>query len=616
MQGPTCLSAQPRPHPDGSRELWALFYASRGWPVLPLHSAENGRCACGNPNCGSAGKHPRTQHGVKDASTDPDQIYRWWRLWPDANLGFATGVVSRILVVDIDPRNGGDKSYEQLQNELPGTFTAQLEVRTGSGGVHLYFECLSPTPCRANIRPGIDIKADGGYVVAPSSRHVSRARYRFVSNGGLVPPPLPAALRDLIFGNAQAHVASAEEPPKFDLDCLRVSAEIKKQIRAGVPKGKRSEAIFAAVRAMVKAGHSDEEILTVLMDRAYGLSEKPCEMGEAWLRGELKRAREKPDRDSRAPSSPKANGGVLISRRASEIPPEAINWLWPQRIALGKLSLIAGQPGLGKSQVATYIAAIVSSGGTWPTGEACQPGDVLFLSAEDDPADTIRPRLEACGANLDRVHIVEAVRDQRSERPFDLNRDIEALAAGLAMHPGVKLIDIDPISAYLGRTNSHNNAEVRATLAPLAKLAVDFRVAIVAVTHLNKSIAPDPLTRVMGSTAFIAAVRSAHLVEKDKVNPERRLLLPLKSNISQGGLGLAFRLVTHVFPSGIETSRVVWEPKPVMITASEALTPSNSRRYRRHQRNDRSECENLRRREGPGAPFFHANSTFATEGAN
>ena len=461
-----------------------------------------------------------------------------------------------------------------MQNELPGTFTAQLEVRTGSGGVHLYFECLSPTPCRANIRPGIDIKADGGYVVAPSSRHVSRARYRFVSNGGLVPPPLPAALRDLIFGNAQAHVASAEEPPKFDLDCLRVSAEIKKQIRAGVPKGKRSEAIFAAVRAMVKAGHSDEEILTVLMDRAYGLSEKPCEMGEAWLRGELKRAREKPDRDSRAPSSPKANGGILISRRASEIPPEAINWLWPQRIALGKLSLIAGQPGSGKSQVATYTAAIVSSGGTWPTGEACQPSDVLFLSAEDDPADTIRPRLEACGANLDRVHIVEAVRDQRSERPFDLNRDIEALAAGLAMHPSVKLIDIDPISAYLGRTNSHNNAEVRATLAPLAKLAVDHRVAIVAVTHLNKSLTPDPLTRVMGSTAFIAAVRSAHLVEKDKVNPERRLLLPLKSNISQGGLGLAFRLVTHVFPSGIETSRVVWEPKPVMITASEALTPS------------------------------------------
>ena len=97
---------------------------------------------------------------------------------------------------------------------------------------HLYFECRSPTPCRTNIRPGIDVKADGGYVVAPSSRHVSGRRYRFVSNSGLVPPPLPAALRDLILGRHK-HSASGEKPPKLDVDSLRVSDEIKNLIRDG-----------------------------------------------------------------------------------------------------------------------------------------------------------------------------------------------------------------------------------------------------------------------------------------------------------------------------------------------------------------------------------------------
>lgn len=199
MHGPSSSSAQSRPHPDASRELWALYYAGRGWPVVPLHSAEKTLCSCSDPICKSAGKHPRTQHGVKDASTDLEQIRRWWKQWPDANVGIATGVVSGLLVLDIDPSKGGDESYQQLQNELPGAFAAPVKVRTGSRGTHLYFECLKATPSRANIRPGIDVKADDSYVVAPSSRDVNGRHYCFVSNSGLACPPVAAALRDLIF---------------------------------------------------------------------------------------------------------------------------------------------------------------------------------------------------------------------------------------------------------------------------------------------------------------------------------------------------------------------------------------------------------------------------------
>ena len=143
MHGPLHSSAHSTPHPGARREDWALYYASRGWRVFPLHTIDAGRCSCGDPNCPSPGEHPRTQHGVKDASDDPKQIRAWWAEWPDANVGIATGAPSGLVVIVIDPLKGGEESYAKLQQELPSdTFTRLLKVRTGSGGTHLYFQHL------------------------------------------------------------------------------------------------------------------------------------------------------------------------------------------------------------------------------------------------------------------------------------------------------------------------------------------------------------------------------------------------------------------------------------------------------------------------------------------
>ena len=114
-----------------------------------------------------------------------------------------------------------------------------------------------------------------------------------MSNSGLIPPPLPAALHDLILPKARAQ-GEGDASRKDELDSLRVSDAIKNLIREGKPRGQRSEAIFAAIRAMIKAGHGDEEIIAVLVDPANGLSEKPRDKGAVWLTGEIKRAREKP----------------------------------------------------------------------------------------------------------------------------------------------------------------------------------------------------------------------------------------------------------------------------------------------------------------------------------
>jgi hypothetical protein len=452
---------------------------------------------------------------VKDAFDDFEQIRAWWALWPDANVGIATGADSGLVIFVIDPRQGGEESYAKLQQELPSdTFAQLLKVRTGSGGSYLYFQHPGGyVQSQANIRPGIDIKADDSYVVAPSSRDVNGRVYCFASNSGLVCPPLPAALHDLICKEAQARVHSKP---------------------SSSPK--------------------PEPAFTASVDPGAGSSTSHPRPG---------------------------SGRVLSSRRASEIQAEAIHWLWDQRIALGKLSLIAGEPGLGKSQVTTDIAAKVSSGGAWCTGEKCGPGDVLIFSAEDDASDTIRPRLEACGADLTRVHIIESVHHITGKRDqfFTLKQDLDVLGEKLLASPEVRLVIIDPISAYLGRVNSHNNAEVRGVLAPLAQLAAKYRVAVVCVTHLNKGSANhpasggvNPLARVIDSTAFGATVLTAFLIAKDPAAPDRRFFLPLKTNISSTCAGLAFHIEPHVLACGIKASRVSWDNRPVTITAQEALS--------------------------------------------
>src|SRR5262249_11419147 len=152
---------------------------------------------CGDPNCPAPGKHPRPQQGLQDASDDPEQIRVWWAEYPDASVGIATGAASGLVVFEIDPSNGGDESYAQLEQEWPGALAQVLKVRTGSGATCLYFQHPGGhVPCRANVRPGIDVKADGGYVVAPPSLDVNGVRYRFASNGILLLPRLPQTLWD------------------------------------------------------------------------------------------------------------------------------------------------------------------------------------------------------------------------------------------------------------------------------------------------------------------------------------------------------------------------------------------------------------------------------------
>jgi AAA domain len=271
-------------------------------------------------------------------------------------------------------------------------------------------------------------------------------------------------------------------------------------------------------------------------------------------------------------------GGRLIARRASDIAIAPVDWLWPGRVAIGKLTLIAGEPGLGKSQVALAMVAAVTTGGAWPCGEGRAPlGNVIILAAEDGAADTMVPRLEAAGADRRRVHIVSAVRDDAGHRAFNLAADLELLKQKICEVGNVQMVVIDPISSYLGaRIDSHNNTAVRGTLEPVCEMADRLHVAIVAITHQPKGTGTAAMHRFIGSIAFVAAARAAYIVTRDPDDENRRLFLPVKNNLAPLGKGLAFRLEQRIVAEpGIVASSITWDAAPVTITADKALAATD-----------------------------------------
>jgi putative DNA primase/helicase len=267
-------------------------------------------------------------------------------------------------------------------------------------------------------------------------------------------------------------------------------------------------------------------------------------------------------------------GRELVVRRADEIAARAVEWLWPGRIARGKLTLFGGDPGLGKSQVLLFIAATFSNGGYWPCDEGRAPrGHVIILSAEDGEDDTIKPRLMAAGADCSKVHMVSAVREGGDRKMFNLQRDLDLLEKLISNLAGpVVAVVIDPLTAYLGPVDSHKTAEMRAVLGPIAELAARLNVAFIGNTHLNKSTEQvKALYRFIGSIATAAAARAAFAVVEDRDDPARRLLVHAKNNLAAAPAGLAFRLEQHVVEDGIVTSAVAWESEHVDHTADSAL---------------------------------------------
>jgi hypothetical protein len=273
----------------------------------------------------------------------------------------------------------------------------------------------------------------------------------------------------------------------------------------------------------------------------------------------------------------------LEVRRMSEIASRNIEWLWPNRIAIGKQTLIGGDPGLGKSQLTAALAAAVSTGGEWPCGEGrAVRGNVVILSAEDDAADTIRPRLDAAGADVSRVYQVAAVqqRDGKGRRVFNLQADLPLLEATITRIGDVRLVIIDPISSYMGKTDSHKNADVRATLHPVGDMAERLRVAVVSITHFSKGAGQSAITSFIGSIGFIATSRGGYIVTRDPESddPARRLFVQAKNNLGPDKHGLSFRIEQRLLDGDILASAIAWNDEQIGKSADDILRAASAAR--------------------------------------
>lgn len=256
----------------------------------------------------------------------------------------------------------------------------------------------------------------------------------------------------------------------------------------------------------------------------------------------------------------------------ADIKPEVVRWLWPPYIAKGKMTILGGTPGLGKTHAAIDIAAHVSTGTAFPGGFKPDEGHILILTGEDGLADTIRPRLDAAGADVSNVHAIRGRRDAKTGEvlPISLGETVDELERVLNMTEADLLI-VDPLNAFLPRVDTHRDADVRVVLSPIAAMLERTGCAGLFIHHLNKdSKTFDPTARLSGSIAFGAAARSICLVtaDPDDETGERRLFIHAKSNLKRLGPSFGFT---------IDDDGIEWDDEPVTVTAREALGDERSR---------------------------------------
>lgn len=287
-------------------------------------------------------------------------------------------------------------------------------------------------------------------------------------------------------------------------------------------------------------------------------------------------ARNSSQRTSQRGANAKRKRDELPTIPLSRIEAEVVQWLWRDRIPLGKLTLLVGHPGQTKSLATVDIAARITTGTPFPDAPNVEvpQGRVIMLNAEDDAGDMIRPRIEAACGDPEMVEVLD-LGGAAASRPLRLDKQLARLRRLVQQRGDVRLVVVDPLMAFLGGTDTHRDAAVRQVLGPLSALAAKSRVAILAVMHLTKS-GGSTGRRVGGSIGFVGVANAVLAIGVDPNDPTRRILAPQKAKTTRDRLSLGYRIDTVETPDAGAQPRIIWDESPTAVTADEAIRASEA----------------------------------------
>jgi len=547
-------------------------------------------------------KTPRLAAWEQNATNNSLKIEATWQSAPQLLPGLPVGAHG-LVVIDCDKKPNvpdGVAAFQAICAEHSIDLSNAFVVETPSTGLHFYFRTETKYSNSHGLLPaGIDVRGIGGYVIAPGATLPDGRSYRIIAGTWEAIPILPESLA-VFLREKRPTATSAPDGETVSLSVTdRERAFARAALEAEVAKLTAMREGSGRNRALNEAAHSlgtmngwiDLNGVANALWEASIANGYIAKDGEAQTRGTIEsginagrskprslltgsgldidisglvangvaaykqqhpewRANAKPDKSSK-------RSVTLV--QCSTIEAKPITWLWNGFIPQGKLTLLAGAGGTGKSTLAFNFAAIVSNAGVWPDNSRCDvAANVLVWSSEDDASDTIIPRLMAAGANLSRCGIISGAIDVNGMRcSFDAARDVNHLREATQQIGGVSLLIIDPIvTAVTGDMNKAN--DVRRSLQAIVDFAAETNCAVIGITHFAKGTAgKNSAERVIGSQAFAALARMVLVAAKEE-DSARRVFTRAKSNNSVDSGGFSYSIDAIELQSGIVATRVAW----------------------------------------------------------
>jgi Bifunctional DNA primase/polymerase, N-terminal/AAA domain/Primase C terminal 1 (PriCT-1) len=487
------MPSLPYPEPSSPRPA-ALDYASRGWLVFP-----------------ATGKHPHLEAWPEVASTDARRIVAWWNQWPAANVAILTGEKSGVWVLDVDPRKGGDDALAALARQH-GPLPETVEALTGSGGRHLYFRHPGPAHRIPNsagrLGEGLDVRGDGGYVIAPPSQHPDGGRYRWEATHGpdLVPLAVAPAgwLRLVLDGPRRAAPAVAEI----------------------IPTGQRNATLASLAGTMRKRGLSAAELTAALLvvnqrcapplpeAEVMAIAESVAKYPPEDLSPRVEPAAEARDNGGgHRPSAPDRLELMTIDE-LFETPDEEAPWLVDRLLLTGGTSILGAKPKTGKSTTVRALCVAIATGSPF-LGRTVTSGPVVYINFEEKRSQVkalFRRRIKAAGLPI-RCYIGRSIPNAVRL----LRRAISDLP-----EPPV-LVTIDTLGKLLRVKDISEYALMTEALDPLLNLAREVGAHTLVAHHTGKLDRDDPLDELLGSTAIAGWADAVLVLKRDR--ERRRILL-------------------------------------------------------------------------------------------